>query len=129
MIGANEKSKCVETWRKGYPEHWLGEERRSLEELLQKTKTGDADAVAEYQKAYDALYDCNKHDVVGNISKGVLGGVGDLVGDTVGKLLGPVAEALGPVKWVLLALVCALAVGAAYKAYAVLLARRVSDGR
>lgn len=124
VIGADQRRRCVDEWRKGYPEQWEENEESTLKALLQKTKTGDADAVAKYQKAYDALYDCDKHAVVGNGIAGIGKGVGDLVADTAGKLFGPIAEALGPVKWVLIALLCALAVGAAYKAYTVLLARR-----
>lgn len=129
LVGADQKRRCVDEWRAGYPEHWEGEEKRTLEELLKKTKAGgNAEALAKYQKAYYALYDCNKHDVVGNgidaIGSSVLDPIGGLAGDVVAKFLGPIANALEPVRWVLVALLCALAVGAAYKAYTVLLARR-----
>ncbi len=127
-VGGAQKQICVDEWKKGYPEHWEGDEKRTLEALLKKTKTGDAETVAKYQKAYFALEDCDKHDVVGNaietIGESVVAPISGLAGGALGNILGPIAEALEPVKWVLIALLCALAVGAAYKAYTVLLARR-----
>jgi hypothetical protein len=119
------RRECVDEWRQRHTELWQGDEQSTLDWLLQKTKTS---AGAEHQKAYDALYECKSRDFFGNtlsgLGKSVVSPVAGVFGDSVGQFFGPIAKALEPVKWVLVALLCALVAGAAYKMYVVLLARR-----
>jgi hypothetical protein len=125
IFSAKGRRECVDEWRQQHTELWQGDEQSTLDWLLQKTKTS---AGAEHQKAYDALYECKSRDFFGNtlsgLGKSVVSPVAGVFGDSVGQFFGPIAKALEPVKWVLVALLCALVAGAAYKMYTVLVARR-----
>jgi hypothetical protein len=132
IFSGNAREECVKEWMKQHPGLWQGEEQRTLVWLLEKTKTGDAEADAKHQKAYEALYECKGRDFFGNtiagLGKTLVSPLAGVFGDSLGQLVGPIANALAPVKWVLVALLCALVAGAAYKAYMAFLARRALPG-
>ena len=134
IFSGNAREECVKEWMKQHPGLWQGDEQRTLGWLLEKTKTktGDAEADAKHQKAYEALYECKGRDFFGNtiagLGKTLVSPLAGVFGDSLGQLFGPIANALAPVKWVLVALLCALVAGAAYKAYMAFLARRALPG-
>ena len=120
IVSDQSKKDCVEGWKRTYLDLWETDEKSTLEALLKHMKANATTGTDERRKkAYEELEKCKGRDFFGNA-------VGSLLSPFAGALGDSLETVIGPVKWVLVALLCALAVGAAYKVYTVLVARRAA---
>jgi hypothetical protein len=120
IVSDQSKKNCVEGWKRTYLDLWETDEKSTLEALLKHMKASATTGTDERRKkAYEELEKCKGRDFFGNA-------VGSLLSPFAGALGDSLETVVGPVKWVLVALLCALAVGAAYKVYTVVLARRAA---
>jgi hypothetical protein len=120
IVSDQSKKDCVEGWKRTYLDLWETDEKSTLEALLKHMKANATTGTDERRKkAYEELEKCKGRDFFGNA-------VGSLLSPFAGALGDSLETVIGPVKWVLVALLCALAVGLAYKAYTVVVARRAA---